>query len=282
MLQFECPACGKQLLVKNSREQALITCPRCHERFELEVEDEPEASADYDVLDHAEERGPAAAPDTPPSKVADAPPAGKVKSKKKKGKGKKKKNDGSVVPRGAGLMLVLGLVVVLGGSSFALYGWFTRPDPKVQWTFEEALKQIPKWGGHLERDPVRGVTSVSYVGMSGSFKYEYLEPLTLFKELRKLNLANTRTGDLSADYIKQLTTLEVLNLSSTNISDAGLKELKTLVNLQELYLDNTLITDNGLAALSGCKKLKRLSLTGALADGQELKAAIPGLQISKN
>ena len=52
-------------------------------------------------------------------------------------------------------------------------------------------------------------------------------------------------------------------------------------NFRITFVDNTLVSDNGLSALTGLKKLKRLSLTGALANGQSLSAAIPGLKVEK-
>ncbi|MGE3804532.1 MAG: leucine-rich repeat domain-containing protein [Gemmataceae bacterium] len=293
MIQFECPACGKQLIVKNSREDSIVKCPGCKERFELEISEEedegaaetgPDAVEDYDVVDE-EAHAASTAPEAKP-KDSDAPARTAKAKKKKKKKGKKKKTHGAVgLSRSASLTLLLILFGALAAGSYFIFNQWFQPEPAKVYTAIEARQQVIKWGGYVETDPALPgieVIRVSFMGQSGSFKNEYLEPLVAFKKLRELNLANTRTTDLTADRLKGLTNLEVLNLSSTNITDAGLKELKTLVNLKELHLNNTLITDNGLAALSGLKNLKRLALTGTTAHGLELQSAIPGLRIEKN
>jgi hypothetical protein len=60
-----------------------------------------------------------------------------------------------------------------------------------------------------------------------------------------------------------------------------MQHIAKLKNLEELYLDQTIVTDGGLELLTGLTKLKKLGVSGSLASGLELQAAIPNLQVNR-
>jgi hypothetical protein len=90
------------------------------------------------------------------------------------------------------------------------------------------------------------------------------------KQLRGLNLGQTRVSDRGLEHLQGLGQLECLYLSGTAISDAGLRFLKGLTKLRELHLRWTRVTDAGLENLNGMVQLQELWL-------QETGVADPGV-----
>ena len=85
-----------------------------------------------------------------------------------------------------------------------------------------------------------------------------LRHLAGLKELRGVDLSESRVTDAGLVNLQGLTKLESLNLNHTNITDAGLAHLEELSNLKKLYLENTRISDSGLYHLSRLAKLEDL------------------------
>jgi hypothetical protein len=92
----------------------------------------------------------------------------------------------------------------------------------------------------------------------------------------------TKINNPGLAWLEDLKELRVLRLNfCSHVHDGGMEYIGKLTNLEELYLDQTIVTDRGLQELKGLKKLKKISLSGTLADGSGLQAAIPGLEVLK-
>ena len=147
----------------------------------------------------------------------------------------------------------------------------------------ELLAQLEKSGVLIERDtrsPDQPVTSLNFFG--GDIPPGVLDQLGVFPQLQKLIFGGTKMSDVQLEHLEDLTSLRVLNLSNTKVTGGGMQFLKKLVNLEELNVNQTLVTDAGLNQLKGLTKLKRLIVTGSLAKGLELEAAIPGLKVTRD
>jgi len=79
--------------------------------------------------------------------------------------------------------------------------------------------------------------------------------------LRRLVLANTRTGDRHLPYLFRAPSLSYLDLTGTQVTDAGLKTIGNPPMLSHLLLAKTGITDAGLKEL-GPLRLRTLDLEG--------------------
>ncbi len=79
--------------------------------------------------------------------------------------------------------------------------------------------------------------------------------------LRRLYLANTRTGDRGLAHVAGLTKLERMSLWRTDVTDAGMAHLRRLRRLEALDLHNTRVTDAGLAPLRESSALGLLDLS---------------------
>jgi Leucine-rich repeat (LRR) protein len=168
-------------------------------------------------------------------------------------------------------------------------GWriYKSATTKPTYNPDEVLADLQKAGAFIERDesPEHSVVAVSFA--SHDFENHILGGLVAFPHLRKLDLSGTKTSDVTLEWIQDVTSLQELNLSHTKVTAGGMQFLSKLVNLEDLNLDETimtdraLISDHGLHELTGLKKLKRIHLTGTMANGLELKAALPGLEVMK-
>jgi len=78
------------------------------------------------------------------------------------------------------------------------------------------------------------------------------------KNLRRLHLERTQVDDACIDYLTGLEQLEYLNLYSTKITDKGLEKLKALRNLKQLFVWQTGVTDDGVQKLA--KELPKLKI----------------------
>jgi hypothetical protein len=178
-------------------------------------------------------------------------------------------------------LIVAGLVVVAAATGIFFLiqrGAFTKtkPDPA------QVLAELQQVGAQIERDRQKPDQPVIGLSLTGTeFDPRLLGKLVAFPQLRKLNLANTKTSDINLEHLEDVTTLQSLNLSHTKVTGGGMQFLKKMVNLEDLNLNQTLVTDVGLQELKGLTKLKRLNLDGTLASGEELKDVIPGLQVVK-
>jgi Leucine-rich repeat (LRR) protein len=169
------------------------------------------------------------------------------------------------------------VVLLCSGGIYYLFSRKTPPpDP------DKALAMVKQRGGNVERDmkdpeqPVVGVNLMGTDADSGD-----LELLRAFPKLRKLNLSRSKVENWGLEWLKDLPDLQVLNLTFSHINDGGMQHIAKLKNLEELYLDQTIVTDGGLELLTGLTKLKKLGVSGSLASGLELQAAIPNLQVNR-
>jgi hypothetical protein len=78
------------------------------------------------------------------------------------------------------------------------------------------------------------------------------------KNLRRLHLERTQIDDACIDYLTGLQQLEYLNLYSTKITDKGLEKLKDLKNLKQLFVWQTDVTDEGVQKLE--QELPKLNI----------------------
>ena len=69
------------------------------------------------------------------------------------------------------------------------------------------------------------------------------------KNLKRLHLERTQINDECIDYLVELQELEYLNLYSTKVTDTGLTKLKELKNVKQLYVWQTKVTDLGVKNL---------------------------------
>jgi hypothetical protein len=203
---------------------------------------------------------------------------GKRKKKKKAAEGV---NPAHIAMVGAGIFMVLVLTVV--GVLI-----FRSATSKKTYDPDKVLAELEKVGAIIERDQSKPEHPVIGVNLtSRDFDNHVLGGLVAFPELRKLDLSATKTSDVTLEWLEDVTSLQVLNLGHTKVTAGGMQFLTKLVNLEELNLNETIMTDralmsnHGLFELAGLKKLKRLQLDGTLANGLELKAQIPDLEIIK-
>ena len=82
------------------------------------------------------------------------------------------------------------------------------------------------------------------------------------KNLRRLHLERTQVDDACIDYLSGLQELEYLNLYSTKITDKGLAKLKELKNLKQLFVWQTGVTNAGVQKLEN--QLPKLKIIGGV------------------
>ena len=195
------------------------------------------------------------------------------------------------------MFLLLILVGVMGGSSAkaqdaAADKPATQPaaasitTPAI--SQEQVVAEIEKCGATVKRDgnaPDGAVVEVIFDRKSSQGVTEAgLEHLEGLKELRTLNLANTKVTDGGLEHLKGLSQLVTLNLGCTNVTDEGLAKLKGLNRLENLNLLITKVSDAGLAHLEGLSQLRSLSVYGSrvTSDGvKKLQQALPRCKIER-
>jgi hypothetical protein len=123
-----------------------------------------------------------------------------------------------------------------------------------------------------------------------------LKYLKVLKKLQRLNLRGSfvnrdgsalikkkvRISDKGLSYLTSLRNLKDLNLNDTKITNRGLAFLKGMTKLEKLDLSNTGISDHGLKYLRGLKRLKILTLYGTKVTNtglMKLKQFLPGCEI---
>ncbi len=296
MIRAKCPKCASPISLPESQAGATGSCPQCGQKFRVSAKQSAPprgqpARADDDVQPFAM----MPPPDRPLPPPLSEPPRrrededleevesddGADTPRPKKRKKKKKKSAGVGMTGWHAALIALGVLVVLGATGI-LYYIQTGGSRKPKVDAEQVLAELKQIGAHVERDeksPDRPVIGVTLTGTD--FQGALLGRLSAFPQLRKLNLGNTNTSDVMLEHLEDVTTLKSLNLSHTKVTGGGLQFLKKMTELEELYLNSTIVTDVGLSELKGLSKLRRLSLDGTLAGGEELKEAIPSLEISK-
>jgi hypothetical protein len=141
-------------------------------------------------------------------------------------------------------------------------GWLIPEKQQQVVENDQALADIVRWGGQIQRDPADPEGPVVYVGLQGIQDID--AALDQVKKglprLRRLCLSHTPVSDASLARLEGWTGLQMLDLSHTTISDAGLEHLKGLTSLQSLHLYVTKVTGPGLAHLKGLVNLRELSL----------------------
>lgn len=97
-------------------------------------------------------------------------------------------------------------------------------------------------GDSVKDNDIRKVTVAEELNLSNNRLIQSFEPLSQFKNLKRLNLSNTEIIDLSP--LRNLTDLVDLNLSHTAVRD--LSPLKYSSNLTKLNIDHTKVNDIGI------------------------------------
>ncbi len=101
----------------------------------------------------------------------------------------------------------------------------------------------------LKLAPVAEALTSAKLGSTALTEAMILAELPKMKNLKKLDLSQTKVGDSALDAVATLEGLEWLNLYGTEVTDAGLMKLKGLGNLQKLFLWQSKATPEGAAAL---------------------------------
>ena len=111
-----------------------------------------------------------------------------------------------------------------------------------------------------------------------------LKPIQSLKNVRILNLRDTKITNAGIKYIEGIKNLKRLHLERTQIDDGCMDYLIGLQELEYLNLYSTKITDSGLTKLKELKKLKQLYIwqTDVTGEGvKQLEAQLPDLKIVK-
>jgi uncharacterized membrane protein len=122
------------------------------------------------------------------------------------------------------------------------------------------------------------------VSMRASLNDEEFAKLTpVIGKMVAIDLSATSITDASVSLLASAENLRIVRLPETQITDAALDTLSQIKSLESLNLYGTKITDAGAKKLVSLTKLKRLYLWQTKVSPEviaELKAAIPGLEIS--
>jgi Leucine-rich repeat (LRR) protein len=175
------------------------------------------------------------------------------------------------------------ILVLLSSLPFAWYGWRVRKADQHR----AAVQAIRDAGGqvsfsHLLGDPPGpmwlqsilrkvSIADVREVRMGSEATDADLVQVTLFTNLRTLNLSNVQITDAGLQQLGELNELQRLDLGATKATDAGLQHLKTLSSLEWLSLDRTQVTDAGLVHLKGFSRLESLHLGHTQVSDQGLE-----------
>ena len=101
----------------------------------------------------------------------------------------------------------------------------------------------------LKLAPVAEALTSAKLGSTSLTEEAILAELPKMKNLRKLDLSQTKIGDTALDAVASLEGLEWLNLYGTEVTDAGLMKLKGLGSLQKIFLWQSKATPEGADAL---------------------------------
>jgi Leucine-rich repeat (LRR) protein len=153
-----------------------------------------------------------------------------------------------------------------------------------------ALKAIEKAKGAVFRDekaPGKPVVGVSFhsTGLTDKDLKGVAGALAALKNLKTLDLINTKVTDDGLKELARLKGLQGLHLGGTEVTDAGLKHLKSLKALRQLDLSTTKVSDNGVKELTDLKTLRWLLLLGSgVTDKgfEQLKRALPDCEVLGN
>ncbi len=119
---------------------------------------------------------------------------------------------------------------------------------------------------------LRNLTSLR---ISGTPLRGRLRPLRVMgKDLRILNLSNSRIGDGDCQYILTAGGLRSLDISCTNVGDSGLLALRGLKSLRKLNLHHTKVTSDSAEAIAGFSNLRILVISGNGINEDELREIV--------
>lgn len=94
------------------------------------------------------------------------------------------------------------------------------------------------------------VNNILWIRLSGEQVTDKgLSVLALMKNVRRIDIRNTKASDLLLASLISLDQLEYLNLVGTQISDSGIKELTTLKSIKNIYCWNTNVTVAGIESI---------------------------------
>ncbi|NMM48185.1 leucine-rich repeat domain-containing protein [Marinigracilibium pacificum] len=131
--------------------------------------------------------------------------------------------------------------------------WWINLSPAWQSAFKDALKMNAN--DVLTVEQLHDLVFIKQLDLSNNPKLESLEPLTIFKNLRKLNVSNSRISSL--DPIKSLNTLEWVDASKNPIST--IETLESLQNLRYFNIEFTQVEDASVVA--NWQELKELKIS---------------------
>lgn len=181
----------------------------------------------------------------------------------------------------------------------------SRTKELQNWWSSLSFGWINIFSDYVEYDSVTNqvllqIASIDSLNISGNQFIQNLDPLTALKDLRVVNISNTKIDDLSPlRYSRELKKLDASNslvsdlaplqyfenLGYLDISNSEVTDITTLSRLKKLtYLDasNTLILD--FNPLSQLKSLKHLDLTNtsfSLANNLKENTAIENLLLAR-
>jgi hypothetical protein len=91
------------------------------------------------------------------------------------------------------------------------------------------------------------VNNILWIRLSGEQVTDKgLSVLAEMKNIRRIDIRNTKASDLLLASLKSLAQLEYLNLVGTAITDTGIKDLTTLKSIKNIYCWNTNVTVSGI------------------------------------
>ena len=97
--------------------------------------------------------------------------------------------------------------------------------------------------------PVSEALSVVKLSATSVTEQALINELPKMKNLKRLDLSQTETGDAVLEVVAKLENLEWLNLYGTKVTDEGILKLKSLTKLKDLYLWQSQATPEGVEAL---------------------------------
>lgn len=121
-------------------------------------------------------------------------------------------------------------------------------------------------------DPSRNYLRVSFQNLERPADSVAALLIDIRKQILILDMAGSDLSDAGCTPISELRNLRRLNLTETRITDAGLARLTTLTELESLNLNGTGITGNALQSLASLKKLRNLYLFRTKVNAAEVSA----------
>ncbi|MDP1560426.1 MAG: protein kinase [Pirellulaceae bacterium] len=113
------------------------------------------------------------------------------------------------------------------------------PDAATQRQQIQLVATLQRQGVKITTTSVRGVTMVTEVdAVNQALSNSLIQQISLFENLRVLNLYGTKTTNRDLAGLSNLKQLEVLLIGATSVTDAGLKYLNNYPNLRHLNIND--------------------------------------------